>query len=71
MNYGAILYDSDKQTILKSLKSVFGLRLALGAFKSTQVNSILAESEESPLRIRMKLSMSHATKALSNTDNSV
>ena len=74
MDYGAIIYDSAKQTILKSLETIHtsALRLALGAFRTSPINSILAESHEYPLRIRrIKLCLSFATRAASNPDNPV
>ena len=50
LDYGAILYGSAKENILRTLNSIetTALRLAIGTFRSSTNNSVLAESIELP-----------------------
>ena len=54
LDYGCTLDSSAKEHILKILDPVHNaaIRLATGAFKSSPVQSLYAESGEPPLRIR-------------------
>ncbi|EZA48999.1 hypothetical protein X777_12850, partial [Ooceraea biroi] len=72
LNYGSIVYASAKPHIINSLNSIHssGLRLALGAFRSSPITSILAESHQTPLDIRReKLSLTFACKISVNPNN--
>lgn len=54
LDYGSIVYDSARESYLKSLNTVHntGLRLALGALRTSRVNSLYCESGEPPLYLR-------------------
>ena len=54
LDYGAILDGSAKENILRTLNPIqtTALRLAIGAFRSSPNNSVLAESGELPLEQR-------------------
>lgn len=67
IDYGSIIYDSADKKSLKSLETIqnTALRLSIGAFKTSPIDSILAEAEESPLYIRRKeLCINYAAKIL-------
>ena len=53
MDYGCFVYQSARKSYLKSLNPVYhtGLRLALGAFKTTPVESLYAEANEPPPKL--------------------
>ena len=55
LDYGCIVYGSARQSYLRKLDSIHkkGLRLALGAFR-TSVNSSYAEANEPSLNLRRK-----------------
>ena len=55
LDYGCIVYGSARQSYLQKLDSIHnqGLRLALGAFR-TSVNSLYAEANEPSLNVRRK-----------------
>lgn len=72
IDYGAIIYQSAKPTILNSLNPVHsaGLRFAIGAYRTSPISSILVESNEEPLHIRRrKLCFSYASKMSSTPNN--
>lgn len=74
IDYGAIIYDSAQPAIKKSLNSIhnLGLRMALGAFKTSPIDSILAEANEPPLEIRRKLlSLTYAARIKVTPNNPV
>ena len=49
-----------------------GLRLCLGAFKSSPIEALYAEANETPLELRREeLAMRYALKIKSNPDNPV
>ena len=51
VDYGSLVYGSARKSYLKMLDSVHhqGLRLALGAFRTSPVESLLAEANEPSL----------------------
>ena len=72
LDYGSIFYGSARKSYLKSLDTIHhqGLRLALGAFRTSPVESLCAESNEPSLYIREKLSLQYATKLAASPRNS-
>ena len=65
LDYGSIVYGSARKSYLKSLDTIHhqGLRLALGAFHISPIESLYAESNEPSLYIRReKLSLQYVTK---------
>ena len=54
LDYGCIIYQSAKKNILTSLNPVHNsaIRLCTGAFRTSPIHSLLAESGEPPLEIR-------------------
>ena len=54
LDYGCIVYGSASKTALAKLDIVHnqGLRLSLGAFRSSPVESLYVEVHELPLEIR-------------------
>ena len=52
MDYGAIIYNLGKPKILEIISQ---LRIALGAFCTSPINSILCEENESPLAFGRKI----------------
>ena len=72
LDYGCIVYGSARQSYLCKLDSIHnqGLRLALGAFRTSPVNSLYAEANEPSLNLRRKkLSLQYYLKLKSNRDN--
>ena len=72
LDYGCAVYGSTKNYILKSLDPIHhqGLRIALGAFRTSPVQSLYAEAGEPSLRHRrLKLSMTYFLKLKSLPDN--
>lgn len=68
LDYGSIIYNSASPTILKLLDIIqnSALRIALGAFRTSPITSILIETNEPPLAIRRKqLSLTYAFKIAS------
>ena len=65
LDYGCIVYDSARASYLKMLNTIHhqGLRLALGAFRTSPVESLYVEAGELPLeQRRIKLSLQYITK---------
>ena len=56
LDYGCIVYGSARQSYLRKLDSIHnqGLRLALGAFRTSLVNSLYAEANEPSSNLRRK-----------------
>ena len=56
LDYGCIVYSSAQQSYLRKLDSIHnqGLRLTLGAFRTSPVNSLYAEANEPSLHLRTK-----------------
>ena len=72
LDYGCAVYGSAKHYILKLLDPIHhqGLRIALGAFRTSPVQSLYAEAGEPSLRHRrLKLSMNYFLKLKSLPDN--
>ena len=72
LDYGCIVYGSAWQSYLRKLDYIHnqGLRLALGAFWTSPVNSLYAEANEPSLNLRRKkLSLQYYLKLKSNHDN--
>ena len=72
LDYGCAVYGSTKNYILKLLDPIHhqGLRIALGAFRTSPVQSLYAEAGEPSLRHRrLKLSMNYFLKLKSLPDN--
>ena len=72
LDYGCVVYGSARQSYLRKLDSIHnqGLRLAIGAFRTSPVNSLYAEANEPSLNLRRKkLSLQHYLKLKSNRHN--
>ncbi len=69
LDYGSIVYNSSRNSYLRMLDPIQtqALRLCLGAFRTSPVESLHAEMGVLPLRLRrMKLSFQYYLKAISN-----
>ena len=65
LDYGSIVYGSARKSYLRMLDTVHhqGLRLALGAFRTSPVENLYVEAEEPSLYIRReKLALQYAIK---------
>ena len=74
LDYGCIVYGSAKKSYLNMLNTVHnqGLRLALGAFRTSPIESLLVEANEPSLDIRReKLALNYITKVKANPSNPV
>ena len=72
LDYGSIVYGSATETRLKRLDPIQnqGLRLCLGAFRTSPIKSIEVESNIPPLELRREmLSLRYATKTKANGRN--
>ena len=72
LDYGSIIYGSARKSYLEMLDPIHhqGLRLVLGAFRTSPSESLLAEANEPSLyNRRLKLSMQYALKLKSNPLN--
>ena len=72
LDYGCIFYGSASKTALAKLNHVHnqGLRLSLGAFHSSPVESLYVEAHEPPLEIRReKLALQYILKLKANPGN--
>jgi len=72
LDYGSIIYGSARKSYLKQLQTVHhqGLRLALGAFRTSPIPSLYVEADETSLSERqIKLSLQYITKLKSNPSN--
>ena len=72
LDYGSIVYGSARKSYLKCLDTIHhqGLRLALGAFRTSPVESLYAESNKPSLYTRReKLSLQYNTKLAANPKN--
>ena len=72
LDYGCIVYGSASKTALAKLDPVHdqGLRLSLGAFRSSPVESLNVEAHEPPLEIRReKLALQYTIKLKANPGN--
>lgn len=65
LDYGCFIYGLTLKSYLKILATIHhaGLRLALGAFKTSPVESLYAETHEAPLKLtREKLALQYYLK---------
>ena len=72
LDYGCIVYGSARPSYIKRLDTVHnqGLRLCLGAFRTSPVQSLYVEANEPPLGMRRtRLSLQYCVKLLSNEVN--
>ena len=72
LDYGSIVYGSARQSYLKSLDTVHhqGIRLCLGAFRTSPIESLYVLANESALDLRrIKLSMQYVTKLSACSEN--
>ena len=72
LDYASFVYGSARQSYTKMLDPIHnqGLRLALGAFRTSPVESLYAEANEPPLHLRRRrLGQQYLTKLYSNPDN--
>ena len=72
LDYGCLVYGSASKTALAKLDPVHnqGLRLSLGAFRSSPVESLYVEAHEPPLEIRReKLALQYTIKLKANPGN--
>ena len=72
LDYGSIVYGSARKSFLRMLDTVHhqGLRLALGAFRTSPVESLYVEAKEPSLYIRReKLALQYAMRLASNPSN--
>lgn len=72
IDYGCIVYSSACVTTIKKLDRVQfkGLRIALGAIKTTPTCALLVEAEEPPLKLRFeKLSFTYWVRLIGSTNN--
>lgn len=74
LDYACQVYGSARKSYIKSLNPIQnqGLRLALGAYRTSPVESLEAEANELPLDLRRKkLSLQYAIKISSTPENPV
>ena len=74
LDYGSIVYGSARPSYISSLDTVHhqGLRLALGAFRTSPVQSLYVEAEEPSLYLRReKLALQYAIRIAANPSNAV
>ena len=72
LDYGSIVYGSARKSYLQMLDTVHhqGLRLALGAFRTSPVTSLYVEADEPSLYLRReKLSLQYAIRLAANQRN--
>ena len=72
LDYGSIIYGSARKSYLQMLDTVHnqGLRLALGAFRTSPVSSLNVEADEPSLWLRReKLSLQYAIRLAANPSN--
>ena len=74
LDYGSTVYGSARPSYISSLDTVHhqGLRLALGAFRTSPVQSLYVEAEEPSLYLRReKLALQYAIRIAANPSNPV
>ena len=72
LDYGCVVYGSARPSYIKMLDTIHhqGFRLALGAFRTSHVESLCVEAGELPLQQRrIKLSLQYVTKLKSSPRN--
>ena len=71
-DYGCFIYRAARKTYLKELNTIHhkGLRLALGAYSTSPIESLYTEADEPPLTLRReKLALQYSTKLKSCPSN--
>ena len=74
VDYGSIVYRNADKKVLKSLEVIHneGLRLSLGAFRSSPLESLNIEANVFPLRFRRRrLGLQYGLKIKSNNDKAI
>ena len=72
LDYGSMVYGSARKSYVQLLDTIHhqGLRLALGAFRTSPVQSLYVEGHEPSLENRrLKLALQYVTKLKTNTSN--
>ena len=72
LEYGCAVFSSARKSYLKKLEPIQnqGLRICLGAFRTSPMQSLYVEANEPPLYLRFdKLCIQYALKLRSNPDN--
>ena len=72
LDYGCFIYGSARKSYLRCLDSIhhLGLRLALGALRTSSIESLYVEANEAPLSLRReKLALQYYTKLQSCPSN--
>ena len=72
LDYGCFIYGSARKSYLKTLESIHhqGLRIVLGAFRTSPVESLYTETNEAPLELRReKLALQYYLKLKSCPSN--
>ena len=72
LDYGCVIYGSARKSYLQMLDTIHhqGLRIALGAFRTSPVESLYVEANEPSLYARReKLSLQYAVKVAANKSN--
>ena len=72
MEYGCAVFSSARKSYLKKLEPIQnqGLRICLGAFRTSPMQSLYVEANEPPLYLRFdKLCIQYALKLRSNPEN--
>ena len=72
LDYGSVIYGSASKTNLQKLNTIHhsGLRIALGAFRTSPIQSMYTEACETSLHLRrLKLSLNYVSKLKSMPDN--
>ncbi|KAE9522075.1 hypothetical protein AGLY_017519 [Aphis glycines] len=74
IDYGSVIYGAAPEAILKSLDPIHnqGIRLSIGAFKTSPIPNILCEANTPPLEIRRNmLTYKFALKRLADKNNAI
>ena len=74
LDYGCIVYGSARPSYIKQLNSIHnqGLRLCLGAFRTSRIQSLYVKANEPPLDMRRtRLSLQYYVNLISNEVNPV
>ena len=72
LDYGCIVYGSASKSVLRTLDAVHhtGLRICLGAFRTSPVQSLYVKAGETSLSLRrLRLSMNYVLKLYSISEN--
>lgn len=69
LDYGNLVYSTANKNLINTINAVHnaGVRLATGAFRTSPIDSVMADAEQTPLQIRReKQLLFYATKILSS-----